>query len=489
MELAREKPICLQFYSEEILSNFILVLESSTRRMSLKLILSYIKMEYRMRKTALDNLKTLVKTKKNKNFSHQIEGILFEEGNNAMSLKNVVSLFDTIVRCGNRDCFISLNKWCKKLGYHDDIYLPIHEYEGDGLNLIYEFLGNSRILPSSWFKMLKQDIKDGGVFISSILSFCEELCIYDILSEEEFEDLYKLACRIGDSTIISDLDGIKSHFGFKLTTEKKKERELEKAEKKRLNALDRTYKKLPPGCIEFKRPFVLLKVNHAVKELLQNKEFIDFEFKQSVKDMGWIRVYYLDTASGDQVISFLKKNGFQKGADFCTQHENVHWVKFWMSSTGFTKALFLPTNSQKYQLIQDYINTIYTISNLKKTIEIDLTTENSELFAFVKSQRAKSWGFITADNPGSLLLSSEENLNRREMLRQKLISSNLTNFEGLGEPRGSSSYDDFHERGWFILNISKKRINELAFKFGQNAFLWGTTNSADLIWTEGCKLP
>ncbi|MGL1933958.1 MAG: DUF3293 domain-containing protein [Fibrobacterales bacterium] len=77
--------------------------------------------------------------------------------------------------------------------------------------------------------------------------------------------------------------------------------------------------------------------------------------------------------------------------------------------------------------------------------------------------------FIAADNPSSERLSDEENQSRYEQLKKKLTLMGYEMWYAEGRPL---SGDWPIESNLFVPEISKEQAEEIAYSFGQYAYLW-----------------
>jgi sugar phosphate isomerase/epimerase len=121
-------------------------------------------------------------------------------------------------------------------------------------------------------------------------------------------------------------------------------------------------------------------------------------------------------------------------------------------------------------LFDSYRRTIYSAETPLGTIRLRVGERNEELAALLKRYGATRWAYVTAFNPGSQQLASEENFQRQSQLEDSLRHQMLTFFpgEGVGD---DSSWPS--EKSVLILNISRERAIHLAREFGQNAILVG----------------
>lgn len=120
----------------------------------------------------------------------------------------------------------------------------------------------------------------------------------------------------------------------------------------------------------------------------------------------------------------------------------------------------------------------YVVDDDEVKFTIRLGIENAELHAFLLGRGISTWAFLTAYNPQSTPLSSEENAARQAELLRSLDA------QGYAYLRGYGTGDDWDpEASLFILDISRKTTIELGRQFGQHAILWGETGGEpELVW-------
>lgn len=96
---------------------------------------------------------------------------------------------------------------------------------------------------------------------------------------------------------------------------------------------------------------------------------------------------------------------------------------------------------------------------------------------FLSSKGAYSWAFLTAWNPGSILLTLEENkIRNSELIRE------LGSFESI---EGEGKAEDWKEESFLVFGIDLRNALELAKKFGQNAIVFGTyAKPAELVFVS-----
>ena len=97
----------------------------------------------------------------------------------------------------------------------------------------------------------------------------------------------------------------------------------------------------------------------------------------------------------------------------------------------------------------------------------------------LSTRKLSTWAYITASNPGSKLLSEQENQERHRKLVGTLEDLRCPFFEGSGVP------DD---AGWppevslLVLGIDQQQAVGVGRQFGQVAIVWGVSgDAAELI--------
>jgi hypothetical protein len=102
-----------------------------------------------------------------------------------------------------------------------------------------------------------------------------------------------------------------------------------------------------------------------------------------------------------------------------------------------------------------------------------------EADALLRRHGHACWAYLTACNPGSVILSSEENLARSAQLRERLAGWPFLEGEG-SAPDGSWP----GEKSFLVLGIDEPVAHALARGFHQAAFLAGRLGEpARLLWT------
>jgi hypothetical protein len=114
------------------------------------------------------------------------------------------------------------------------------------------------------------------------------------------------------------------------------------------------------------------------------------------------------------------------------------------------------------ELNQAFLNTTYRVLQSPIIdIKINQTTKEFDML--------ENWAFITAWNPSPDILSLEENQNRNKQLEQDIKQLGLKYSLGLGIAEDGN----WSEESFFIENIDLNKVNELASKYVQLAFVYG----------------
>jgi len=133
----------------------------------------------------------------------------------------------------------------------------------------------------------------------------------------------------------------------------------------------------------------------------------------------------------------------------------------------------------KQEIHQAFLETNYNValSDVKSiTLKVNKTSEELEL----QFPELLSWCFITAWNPLPEILEIEENQKRNKQLENDIQNLGLEYLNGIGV----SVDGKWSEQSFFIKNIALAKVNELAVKYKQLAFVFGHKNEkAELVYT------
>lgn len=129
------------------------------------------------------------------------------------------------------------------------------------------------------------------------------------------------------------------------------------------------------------------------------------------------------------------------------------------------------TNEETHQAFLETVYTVFNNPNFDIRIN-EIVDEKSSL---------DSWAFITAWNPLPKIELLEENRQRNKKLENDIKQLGLVYMNGLGVSKDGL----WSEESFFIENISLDKAKELAVKYGQLAFVFGTKNNkATLVYNK-----
>lgn len=104
---------------------------------------------------------------------------------------------------------------------------------------------------------------------------------------------------------------------------------------------------------------------------------------------------------------------------------------------------------------------------------------SAELDALLYAHAADTWAFVTACNPGSVVLSADENAERMNQLREVL--TRFVTYPG----ESCDAAGGWAEPSLLVIGISRTEAVEVATAFGQAAILAGTRGGVtELVWVE-----
>lgn len=112
-----------------------------------------------------------------------------------------------------------------------------------------------------------------------------------------------------------------------------------------------------------------------------------------------------------------------------------------------------------------YRDTDYYVSD-DPPLRLRIDEQSDDAIILLASFGVSTAAFITAWNPGSEQLSTEENDERQSQLLSEIEKMRLNYFVGYGEK------DDWREYSYLILGIDKDDATALGKKFRQNAYVW-----------------
>ncbi len=123
-------------------------------------------------------------------------------------------------------------------------------------------------------------------------------------------------------------------------------------------------------------------------------------------------------------------------------------------------------------LWQAFAETVFEadLAEDKDPIRIRIGQTHARLDELLRDHQAVRWAFITAWNPSSLPLPSDENSERNERLREQLLAGVYPMFGG----RGIGAHPGWEpEESFLVLGISSEDAMRLGKRFGQLAIVVG----------------
>jgi hypothetical protein len=137
-------------------------------------------------------------------------------------------------------------------------------------------------------------------------------------------------------------------------------------------------------------------------------------------------------------------------------------------SRGYREAV------ERNRLQKAYLNTTYRVH--EPAIDIRVDKENHGLAATLSQIGHTQWAYITAWNPFSKQLTSEENDKRNQLLLDDLKPYWVFNGEGVGD---DTSWPP--EKSYLVAGIHREVAIYLGKKYGQNAIVVGIGTKAELV--------
>lgn len=132
---------------------------------------------------------------------------------------------------------------------------------------------------------------------------------------------------------------------------------------------------------------------------------------------------------------------------------------------------------------QVYTNTEYKVFDERITRPLVVGKIQPEIDLLLEELNFKTYAYLTAWNPRSISLADEVNLSRNKEL--------VACFEKIPEIQWLPGIAKSYEPGWpgeecyLILGISREIVEQLAFHFEQNAYLFGELHSpVELVFTK-----
>jgi len=135
--------------------------------------------------------------------------------------------------------------------------------------------------------------------------------------------------------------------------------------------------------------------------------------------------------------------------------------------------------NQRADLLEAYKNTTYRVYLPPGEVDIRIGVINPLLQELLSNNNAKSWAFVTACNPKSVMKNAAENILLNTQLENYLKEKRYVFFKG----KGIGDDDSWEpEASFMVLNICKEDAIKLGRQLNQNAIVAGVIgNLPELI--------
>jgi hypothetical protein len=142
------------------------------------------------------------------------------------------------------------------------------------------------------------------------------------------------------------------------------------------------------------------------------------------------------------------------------------------------------TARQPSELEKAYRASQYRVDLADSPLVIRIGQPHDKVDALLAHHGCFTWAFLTAHNPGSVLLSAAENEVRQARLRDEVSAAGWVFYPGEG--LGTAGWPG--EESLLVLGIDSADALALAGRHGQLALVFGRTGeTAQLLWTRADK--
>lgn len=117
------------------------------------------------------------------------------------------------------------------------------------------------------------------------------------------------------------------------------------------------------------------------------------------------------------------------------------------------------------EVIDAYLKTDYYVFD-DPPLLMKIGERSDDAIILMASLGTETAAFLTAWNPGSEILTDDENEDRQTGLLTEIEDRRLNYLVGYGE------LDDWREYSYLVMGISKEDAIRLGGQFEQNAFVW-----------------
>ncbi|MGE3726432.1 MAG: DUF3293 domain-containing protein [Candidatus Sericytochromatia bacterium] len=181
-----------------------------------------------------------------------------------------------------------------------------------------------------------------------------------------------------------------------------------------------------------------------------------------IKDLGWLPILNLDENKFSELYDCLKdvRNAVAHPVKGQIELKDAH--HFFLALRNLEQRI------EDLQLFAHYFKTDYQV--FEPALTIGVSHEHPELDAFLRQYQSETWCFITGANPQSRLLSSHENQQQYEKLKDFLHAQSYLFFEGQGQSRQGNWPP---EASFLVLGVSREDAICWGQKFEQKAVVFG----------------
>jgi hypothetical protein len=137
---------------------------------------------------------------------------------------------------------------------------------------------------------------------------------------------------------------------------------------------------------------------------------------------------------------------------------------------------------QTHPLHPAYAATDYHVGGPHGRFTLRVGQPQPQLDELLRERQAATWAYLSAHNPGSIIVAAAQNDNQHQKLVSAVAGQDWTYLQGEAvAPDGTWPA----EKSVLILGPSQEQAHQLAIQFGQLAFLFGAHGGpVQLIWTE-----
>jgi hypothetical protein len=129
-------------------------------------------------------------------------------------------------------------------------------------------------------------------------------------------------------------------------------------------------------------------------------------------------------------------------------------------------------------LFAAYRNTSFYADTLRGRLCLRVGRASPEIDALLAAYGVRTWAYVTGVNPGSILLTPDENEERHQRLELEVRRRGYTSFPG----EGIGDDDQWPpERSLLILGIGRDEAIRLGREFGQRAVVYGEEGGAAML--------